>query len=87
MSETTKNEIGKTSSVLDDFIAEATLARDLAKSPKTVLRWRKNGKGPKATIIGRKVFYRRSAIAEWLIACESKGTKRAPRQHRRSRAA
>jgi predicted DNA-binding transcriptional regulator AlpA len=87
MSEATQ-EIGTSTSALGDFISEDALALELKKSPKTIARWRKSGRGPRPAKIGRNFFYRRSSISEWLISCE-KGTKpaRTPRQRRRSRAA
>jgi predicted DNA-binding transcriptional regulator AlpA len=77
----------KTSSVLENFVREEALARELKISRKTLGRWRKSGRGPRPAKIGRDIFYRRSAIEEWLLACESKpATKpRAPRQDRRTR--
>jgi hypothetical protein len=73
-----------TSSVLDNFVPEPALARQIKRSKKTLARWRKAGLGPAPTKIGRDIFYSRSAIATWLIECESKATMpRSPRQHRR----
>ena len=58
MSDATK-EIGTSTSALGEFISEDDLARELKKSPKTMARWRKAGKGSKAARIGREFFYRK----------------------------
>jgi hypothetical protein len=46
-----------TPQVLEGFVEEAALAPQFKKSLKTLVRWRKTGKSPKFTIVGREVYY------------------------------
>ena len=50
-----------------DF-ANRLKTRPDAESPseRTIERWRTNGTGPKFIKVGRRVFYRESAIERWL---------------------
>lgn len=56
--------------VLAEYLNDVELAAELRKSPRTLARWRRLGEGPAITRIGREIFYRRSAVAEWLAAQE-----------------
>lgn len=57
--------------LLDDYQTPAELAAELNVCTKTLERWRADRLGPKITKIGRRVLYRRSAVAAWLAAQES----------------
>ncbi len=72
MEKMTAVETGSTQErLLFDFLTEDDLARELDLSRKTLLRWGKDGRGPKRTKIGRRVLYRRDSVRAWLAACEA----------------
>ena len=41
-------------------------------SPRTAHRWRKEGLGPAFTPLGKRIFYRKSAVSEWATERERK---------------
>lgn len=53
-----------------DWISREQLARALALTTDTLSRWEARRQGPPCTRIGRKTFYRRAAIQEWIRAQE-----------------
>ena len=55
----------------DEFLNTDQLAQLLHTVPSTVRYWRFNGTGPVGFRVGRRVLYRRSAVAEWLNTCEA----------------
>jgi hypothetical protein len=62
--------------VLADFISENALAKQLDVGVRTLREWRRLGKGPPVTWIGRKLYFRITSIEEWLRSRE----KKAPRE-------
>jgi len=48
------------------FISERLLAAKLGYSPRQLQRWRKEGKGPPSTKIGRRVYYEINKLQEWI---------------------
>lgn len=52
--------------VLDDYISESELARQLEKDPRTLQRWRKQRVGPPVTFVGRVPYYRKESVLAWL---------------------
>lgn len=54
--------------VIDDqqLLGERLVAEMLGVSLRTLQRWRKQGKGPPSTKIGRKVFYERNDLRKWI---------------------
>jgi predicted DNA-binding transcriptional regulator AlpA len=54
--------------VIDDrrLLGERRVAEMLGRSPRTLQRWRKKGKGPPSTKIGRKVYYDLNDLQEWI---------------------
>ncbi len=54
--------------VLDDYLTEADLARELDKSKRTLERWRRLRIGPIPTICGNKILYAISDVRIWLRA-------------------
>lgn len=52
--------------VLDDYMDDDDLARELGVTPRTVARWRALREAPPVTRIGRRVMYRREAVKKWL---------------------
>lgn len=55
---------------LDDFLTPEALAAELRVCMKTLERWRVLRQGPKITKIGRRVYYRKSSVAAWLVSRE-----------------
>lgn len=56
--------------ILDGYITEEELARQLRRSRRTVCRWRVAGEGPPYVMVGVSYYYRIAAINEWLLARE-----------------
>ena len=56
--------------LLADWISREQLARALDLTTDTLSRWAARRQGPPCTRIGRKTFYRRAAIQEWIRAQE-----------------
>ena len=56
--------------LLADWISREQLARVLGLTADTLSRWEARRQGPPCTRIGRKTFYRRAAIQEWIRAQE-----------------
>ena len=48
------------------LIGERRVAKMLGCHPRTLQRWRTEGKGPASTKIGRKVFYELNDLQEWI---------------------
>ena len=48
------------------LLGECRVAAMLGRSPRTLQRWRTEGKGPPSTKIGRKVFYELNDLQEWI---------------------
>jgi hypothetical protein len=48
------------------FIRESRVAAILRCSLRTLQRWRKEGKGPPSTTIGRKPFYGLDELQKWI---------------------
>lgn len=60
----------ETSPILSEYMTEDEFAAEINKSPRTTARWRRLREGPPVTRVGRRVLYRRSAVAEWLKSLE-----------------
>ena len=56
--------------LLADWISREQLARALGLTADTLSRWEARRQGPPCTRIGRKTFYRRAAIQEWIWSQE-----------------
>ena len=48
------------------YISESRVAAMLGYSPRTLQRWRTEGKGPPSTKIGRKPFYELDELHKWM---------------------
>ncbi|WP_457646424.1 helix-turn-helix transcriptional regulator [Profundibacter sp.] len=57
---------------LSDWISRADLAQELGVTTGTLARWATERTGPPLVRVGRRVFYRRSAVRKWLIERERK---------------
>ena len=67
--------------VLAGWISRADLARELGLSEDTLRRWEGRRIGPACVRAGRRVYYRRAAVEDWLTAQET--TRQAGRRARR----
>ena len=56
--------------VLSEYMEEDELAAELNCSPRTIQRWHRLREGPPRTKIGKRVFYRRNSVADWLRSRE-----------------
>ena len=54
-------------SLLEDYMTPEELAAELDKSPRTIDRWARLRTGPPKTVIGKKPYYRREAVREWML--------------------
>ncbi len=54
--------------VIDDrhLLVQRRVAKMLGYHPRTLQRWREEGKGPPSTNIGRKVYYELNDVREWI---------------------
>lgn len=52
--------------ILAGYISQVELAKELGIARKTLDRWRLEGHGPQRAKIGKKVFYKKSAVEAWL---------------------
>jgi hypothetical protein len=53
-------------SILDGYISEADLARQLNRSVRTLQRLAARRLGPPRTVVGRLIFYNIEHVREWL---------------------
>jgi hypothetical protein len=56
--------------LLADWIARDQLAQELMITPDTLSRWEARREGPPCMRVGRKVFYRRTSVEQWLLSRE-----------------
>ena len=54
--------------ILDDYLTEHVLARQLDKSERTLQRWRRLRIGPIPTIVGNRIMYSVADVRAWLRA-------------------
>ena len=67
--------------ILDDYLPQDELAKQLDVHPRTVERWRRLGIGPPVTWKGREPIYNLESIRTWLRSRE----QRMPRERQRDR--
>jgi hypothetical protein len=67
--------------LLAEWISREQLAQQLMVTPDTLSRWEAKRVGPPCMRIGRKVFYRRASVEQWLLSREQSQ----PVRQRRSR--
>jgi Helix-turn-helix domain len=51
----------------DELLTTPEAAALLRLGPATLNRWRKEGRGPGYTTLGRKLFYEREVLTQWLF--------------------
>ncbi len=60
-------------SVLADYLdGDAELAREIKHKTRTIATWRAQGQGPAVTLIGRRVYYHKDDVKNWLRARATK---------------
>jgi hypothetical protein len=80
---TAKGNGAPSRALLSGWISRADLAQELEVTEGTLRRWAAERWGPPCIRAGRKVFYRRSAVVEWLEDQEAADLRRARRGARR----
>jgi predicted DNA-binding transcriptional regulator AlpA len=71
MTNTTADESkAETGEILLGWISRDTLAAELGLKPDTLSRWEARRDGPPCMRIGRKVYYRRQSVEEWMLSRE-----------------
>ena len=68
--------------LLADWIGRDQLAQELRITADTLARWEARREGPPCMRVGRKVFYRRTSVEQWLLSREQ-GQPVQPRKGRR----
>jgi hypothetical protein len=58
--------------ILSDYVPEDEFCRQLGISSRTAKRWQELRIGPPITKIGRKVYYSRKSVLEWLASQEQR---------------
>lgn len=74
--ENTENIAKPSGGLLGGWISRADLALQLGVSEDTLRRWDALRSGPPCIRAGRKVFYRRGAVLEWLEEQEAIAPRR-----------
>lgn len=62
------------SSIKSQYLTCLETSELLRVSEHTLYRWRRLRKGPPASKVGRKNFYRRDAVIDWLLSLEGSET-------------
>jgi predicted site-specific integrase-resolvase len=65
-----------THTLLEGLATEEQAAAELGVNVRTLYRWRGVGKGPPHLRIGRRIYYRRAAVAKWFEEQEHTGPDR-----------
>ena len=55
----------------EELICAIDAAKVLKVSPRTIERWRSNSSGPPFIRLGRRVWYRRQRLAEFILSRET----------------
>lgn len=58
--------------LLSEHLSEYQAAAELQQSLRTVRLWRQQGRGPAWLKIGRRVFYSRTALLNWIASLETR---------------
>lgn len=69
--------------LLSGWISRTDLAQQLKVTESTLRRWEAERRGPPCVRAGRKIYYRRSAVLDWLEEQETLGLRRGRRGARR----
>lgn len=77
MNEQKADALGEPLNLLAGWISRAQLAAELGFKVDTLARWEARREGPPCSRIGRKVFYRRTAVESWLASLDAPQSRRA----------
>ena len=64
---TNSAETGDTG-ILAGYLTEADLADEFGVSRATIRKWKSLGEAPTVTRVGRKIFYARTDVRNWLLS-------------------
>jgi predicted DNA-binding transcriptional regulator AlpA len=71
--------------LLSDLLPEDKLAQEIGVSKATLVSWRQKQIGPAYTKLGKRVFYQRAAIQQWIGASERPMPREGGRRRARGR--
>lgn len=77
MTETATSPRSSKPSLLSGWISRLDLALELGVTVETLHRWEKLRFGPPCVRAGRKIYYRRDAVRDWLVQQEAPAPRRA----------
>jgi len=63
----------------EDFFSEDQLCKELGLTQRTLRRWHQLRVGPPRTRVGRRIFYRKTAVVQWLVNREQQPLRRSAR--------
>jgi hypothetical protein len=66
----------ETNKLLNGYLTEPELARELKRSERTLIRWRVEREGPPVTFVGRTPMYRLDSAIAWLRGRETRAIRR-----------
>ncbi len=58
------------STLLAEYMTPTQCAAELGIDKRTLERWHRLRQAPPRTKVGKRVLYRRAAVADWLRSCE-----------------
>lgn len=76
MTETATSPRSSNPSLLSGWISRLDLALELGVTVETLHRWEKLRFGPPCVRAGRKIYYRRDAVQDWLMQQEAPAPRR-----------
>lgn len=77
MTETPNSTRSASGGLLGGWISRLDLALELGLTVETLRRWEARRTGPPCVRAGRKVYYRRTAVQDWLQGQEAPGPRKA----------
>lgn len=73
---TKSNEEPPAGGLLADYFDIEAMQKEFGVSRRTIERWNEKGIGPARTVIGRKIYFCRKTVREWLESQEERKPKR-----------
>lgn len=71
---------------IDGYLDEKTVAKMLGVTCSTLMRWRRERKGPPPTRFGFRLLYRHESLEQWLLSCERPMVRERSKRQRQSEA-
>ena len=65
-----RDGVANAARLFEGLVTRDELAAHLGLSPDTLKRWAASGDGPTSIRVGRRVFYRATAVKDWLRSLE-----------------